>query len=95
VVFVKGTRTVAIGEGQTSRVDASLTAIGKGKKKIKGSVMASDGFFPFRDAVEVAAEAGVRALVQPGGSIRDKKVIGAANEYNIKMVFTGQRYFRH
>ena len=95
VVFVKGTRTVAIGEGQTSRVGASLTAILKGKKKIKGSVMASDGFFPFRDAVEVAAEAGVRVLVQPGGSIRDKKVIGAANEYKIKMVFTGQRYFRH
>ena len=57
--------------------------------------MASDAFFPFRDAVDVAAQAGVKAVIQPGGSIRDKEVIDAANEHGISMVFTGQRYFRH
>jgi len=95
VVFVKGTRTVAIGGGQTSRVDASWIAVHKGGEEIKGSIMASDAFFPFRDAVDVAAEAGVKAIIQPGGSIRDKEVIEAANEYGIAMVFSGQRYFLH
>lgn len=95
VVFVKGTKTVAIGGGQTARVDASWIATHKGGEKIKDSIMASDAFFPFRDAVDVAAKAGVRAIVQPGGSIRDQEVIDAANEHDIIMVFTGQRYFRH
>ncbi|RLF27553.1 MAG: bifunctional phosphoribosylaminoimidazolecarboxamide formyltransferase/inosine monophosphate cyclohydrolase [Thermoplasmata archaeon] len=95
VVFVNGTKTVGIGGGQTARVDASWIATHKGGERIKGSVMASDAFFPFRDAVDVAAKAGVRAIVQPGGSIRDQEVIDAANEYGIPMVFTGQRYFRH
>jgi phosphoribosylaminoimidazolecarboxamide formyltransferase/IMP cyclohydrolase len=95
VVFVKGTRTVGIGGGQTSRVDATWIATHKGKENIKGSIMASDAFFPFRDAVDVAAQAGVKAVIQPGGSIRDKEVIDAANEHGISMVFTGQRYFRH
>jgi phosphoribosylaminoimidazolecarboxamide formyltransferase/IMP cyclohydrolase len=95
VVFVKGTRTVGIGGGQTSRVDAAWIATHKGKDHIKESIMASDAFFPFRDAVDVAAKAGVKAIIQPGGSIRDDEVIQAANEQGIAMVFTGQRYFRH
>jgi phosphoribosylaminoimidazolecarboxamide formyltransferase/IMP cyclohydrolase len=95
VVFVKGTRTVGIGGGQTSRVDATWIATHKGKDTIKGSIMASDAFFPFRDAVDVAVQAGVKAIIQPGGSIRDAEVIQAANEHGIAMVCTGQRYFRH
>lgn len=95
VVFVKNTRTVGIGGGQTSRVDAAWIATHKGNVNIKGSIMASDAFFPFRDAVDVAVNAGVRAIIQPGGSIRDAEVIKAANEHKIAMVFTGQRYFRH
>ncbi|MCX6665254.1 MAG: bifunctional phosphoribosylaminoimidazolecarboxamide formyltransferase/IMP cyclohydrolase [Euryarchaeota archaeon] len=95
VLFVKGTQTVAIGGGQTSRVDATWIATHKGKDNIKGSIMASDAFFPFRDGVDVAAQAGVKAIIQPGGSIRDEEVIQAANEHGISMVFSGQRYFRH
>ena len=95
VVFVKRTKTVGIGGGQTARVDATWIATNKGKENIKGSTMASDAFFPFRDAVDVAAEAGVKAIIQPGGSIRDEEVIAAANEHGIAMVFSGQRYFRH
>ena len=95
VLFVKDTRTVAIGGGQTSRVDATWIATHKGKENIKGSIMASDAFFPFRDAVDVAAKAGVKVIIQPGGSIRDKEIIEAANEQDISMVFSGQRYFRH
>ena len=95
VLFVKDKRTVAIGGGQTSRVDAAWIAIHKGKENIKGSIMASDAFFPFRDTVDVAANAGVKGIIQPGGSIRDKEVIQAANEHRISMVFSGQRYFKH
>ncbi len=95
VLFAKNTQTVAIGGGQTSRVDAAWIATHKGKNAIAGSVMASDAFFPFRDAVDVAAKAGVSAIIQPGGSIRDQEVIQAANEHNIAMVFSSQRYFRH
>jgi phosphoribosylaminoimidazolecarboxamide formyltransferase/IMP cyclohydrolase len=95
VVFVKGTQTVGIGGGQTARVDATWIATHKGKEHINRSILASDAFFPFRDAVDLAAEAGVEAIIQPGGSIRDEEVIAAANEHNIAMVFTNQRYFRH
>jgi phosphoribosylaminoimidazolecarboxamide formyltransferase/IMP cyclohydrolase len=95
VVFVKDKHTVAIGSGQPSRVDATWIAAHKGKEKIRGSIMASDAFFPFRDAVDVAAKAGVKAIIQPGGSIRDREIIKAANEHGIIMVFSGQRYFRH
>lgn len=95
VVFVKNTRTVGIGGGQTARVDATWIATHKGKENIKGSTMASDAFFPFRDAVDMAAEAGVKAIIQPGGSIHDEEVIQAADEHKISMVFSGQRYFRH
>jgi len=95
VVFVKDNKTVAIGGGQTARVDAAWIATHKGKINIKNSIMASDAFFPFRDGIDVAAEAGVKAIIQPGGSIRDDEVINAANEHGISMVFSGQRYFRH
>ena len=95
VVFVKGSRTVGIGGGQTARVDATWIATKKGGDNIKDSIMASDAFFPFRDAVDIAVEAGVKAIIQPGGSIRDEEVIKAADEHGIAMVFTGQRYFRH
>ena len=95
VLFAKGTRTIAIGGGQTARVDAVWIATHKGKENIKSSVMASDAFFPFRDGIDVAAEAEVSAIIQPGGSIRDEEVIRAADENNITMVFSGQRYFKH
>lgn len=95
LVFVKETRTVAIGGGQTSRVDASWIAVHKGKENIAGSILASDAFFPFRDAIDITAEAGVTAIVQPGGSIRDDEVIKAANERDIAMVFSGERHFYH
>ena len=95
VVFVKDDVTVGIGAGQMSRVDAVNLAIMKNGNKIKGSVMSSDAFFPFRDGVDQAAKAGVTAIIQPGGSIRDNEVIQAANEHNIAMVFTGIRLFKH
>jgi len=95
LVFVKNERTVGIGLGQTSRVDCAWIAGKKAGKKLKGSVMASDAFFPFRDSVDVAAKYGVKAVIQPGGSIKDKEVIDACNEHNIAMVFTGVRVFRH
>lgn len=95
VVFAKDERTVAIGGGQTARVDATRIAVLKGGVKLRGSVLASDAFFPFRDGIVEAAEAGVAAIVHPGGSIRDAEVIQAADEHGIAMVFTGQRAFRH
>jgi phosphoribosylaminoimidazolecarboxamide formyltransferase / IMP cyclohydrolase len=95
VLFVQGEKTVGIGGGQTARVDAARIGMWKGGERIKGSIMASDAFFPFRDAVDEAAAAGVAGIVQPGGSIRDNEVIAAADEAGIAMVFTGQRAFRH
>ena len=87
--------TVGIGAGQMSRVDACRLAVMKAISSTKGTVLASDAFFPFRDGVDVAAEAGVTAIIQPGGSIRDAEVIQAADEAGIAMVFTGIRHFRH
>jgi phosphoribosylaminoimidazolecarboxamide formyltransferase/IMP cyclohydrolase len=95
IVLVKGQKTVGIGAGQTSRVDSTKIAIEKAKNEVKGSVMASDGFIPFRDVVDEAAKAGVVAIIQPGGSINDEKIVATANEYKISMVFTGLRCFRH
>ncbi len=86
---------VGMGAGQTSRVEAVEMAARRAGDRAVGSVLASDGFFPFRDNVDVAAKAGVRAVVQPGGSIRDADVIAAAEEHGIPMVFTGVRHFRH
>lgn len=87
--------TVGVGAGQMSRVDAVEVAIKKAGERAKGAVLASDAFFPFADGVEAAAGAGVRAVIQPGGSKRDAEVIAAADEAGIAMVFTGQRHFRH
>ncbi len=95
VVYVKGERAIGIGAGQMSRVDSAKIASMKANEPTEGSVMASDAFFPFRDGVDEAAKAGVTAIIQPGGSIRDQEVIDAANEHNMAMVFTGCRVFRH
>ena len=95
VVYVKGERAIGIGAGQMSRVDSAKIASMKANEPTDGSVMASDAFFPFRDWVDEAAKAGVTAIIQPGGSIRDKEVIDAADEHGMAMVFTGCRVFRH
>ena len=88
-------RTVGIGAGQMSRVDAAEIAIKKAGNRIEGAVMASDAFFPFRDSVDLAAEKGIKAIIEPGGSIRDKEVIAAANEHDITLLFTSVRHFKH
>lgn len=98
VVFVGTDRTLGIGAGQMSRVDSSRLAVMKAKAAgldLQGSAVASDAFFPFRDGVDAAAEAGARAIIQPGGSVRDEEVIAAADEHDMTMVFTGVRHFRH
>lgn len=98
ILIAKDGGILGIGAGQMSRVDASKIAVRKAEdvgRDLAGSVLASDAFFPFRDGVDAAAEAGVRAIIQPGGSVRDEEVIGAANEHSITMVFTGRRLFRH
>jgi len=95
IIFADKSRTLGIGAGQMSRVDAAKIAIEKACASLQGSVVASDAFLPFSDTLEVAADAGATALAQPGGSIRDKEVIEAANKRHMAMVFTGIRYFRH
>jgi phosphoribosylaminoimidazolecarboxamide formyltransferase / IMP cyclohydrolase len=96
IVLVKGTATVGVGAGQMSRVDSTEIAIKKaGPDRARGSVLASDAYFPFADSIELAAQAGVTAVIQPGGSIRDNEVIAAANQHNIAMIVTGSRHFRH
>ena len=95
ILLAQGEKTVGIGAGQMSRVDSSIIAVRKAGDKAKGSVLASDAFFPMRDGVDAAAEAGVVAIIQPGGSKGDPEVIKAANEHKIAMVFTGIRHFRH
>lgn len=95
IVFAKDKVTTGIGCGQTSRVDSTIIAARRAGERAKGSVMASDAFFPFPDSVEEAARNGITAIIQPGGSIRDDEVIAKANELNIPMVTTGVRAFRH
>jgi len=95
IVMVQGTATVGIGPGQTSRVEAVKIAARRAGERAKGSVLASDAFFPFKDGLEQAAGAGASAIVQPGGSIRDQEVIDAADEMGVSMLFTGHRLFRH
>ena len=95
IVFAKDGVTMAIGAGQMSRVDSVRICERKAGDKLKGAVVASDAFFPFRDGVDVLAAAGAVAVVQPGGSVRDEEVIGAANEHGLAMLFTGMRHFRH
>ncbi|SVE42651.1 uncharacterized protein METZ01_LOCUS495505, partial [marine metagenome] len=105
IVYVKNGATVGIGAGQMSRVDSSriaawkaaeaAEAAGEEQSRAVGSVVASDAFFPFADGLLAAAEAGATAIIQPGGSMRDEKVIAAADENGLAMVFTGMRHFRH
>jgi phosphoribosylaminoimidazolecarboxamide formyltransferase/IMP cyclohydrolase len=95
IVLVKGRMVVGVGAGQMSRVDSVHMAARKAQDRTKGSVMASDAFFPFRDNVDLAAEAGIGAIVQPGGSIRDNDSIHACDEHGMAMAFTGIRHFRH
>lgn len=95
IVLARGSATVGIGGGLPSRVDAVKLAVAKAGEQARDAVMASDAFFPFPDGVEVAAEAGVKAVVQPGGSIRDEAVIDTADRLGLAMVFTGIRHFRH
>lgn len=98
IVYAKAGQTLGIGSGQTSRVDSSEIAVEKAKKEgldLNGSAIASDAFFPFSDGIEAAAKAGAKAVIQPGGSIRDEEVIAKANEFGMTMVFTGKRHFKH
>ena len=98
IVLAKDKQLLASGVGQTSRVDALKQSIAKALHfgfKLEGSVMASDAFFPFADSVEIAGKAGIKAVVQPGGSVRDQESIDYCNEHGIAMVFTGIRHFKH
>lgn len=95
IVYSTSDQVVGVGAGQMSRVDSSRLAVMKANLPTEGTVLASDAMFPFRDGVDAAAKAGVTAIIQPGGSIRDQEVIQAANEHNIAMVFTMVRHFRH
>ncbi|HTO79957.1 MAG TPA: bifunctional phosphoribosylaminoimidazolecarboxamide formyltransferase/IMP cyclohydrolase, partial [Methylocystis sp.] len=105
IVYAKDAATVGVGAGQMSRLDSSLTAARKAKDAAialglteslaKGSVVASDAFFPFPDGLLAAAAAGAKAVIQPGGSMNDAAVIAAANEAGLAMIFTGTRHFRH
>lgn len=98
IVYAKAQRTIGVGAGQMSRVySARIAGIKAADEQLEvaGSVMASDAFFPFRDGIDAAAQAGIRAVIQPGGSQRDDEVIAAANDHGIAMVFTGMRHFRH
>jgi phosphoribosylaminoimidazolecarboxamide formyltransferase/IMP cyclohydrolase len=98
VVYAKNMQTYGIGGGQPSRVDSSMLAVEKAKRfgfDLSGCSVASDAFFPFPDGVIEAAKAGARAVIQPGGSVKDDDVIKAANENGLAMVFTGVRHFKH
>ena len=98
IIYASSQRTIGVGAGQMSRVNSARIAAIKAEHAgldVAGAVMASDAFFPFRDGIDNAAQRGIRAVIQPGGSIRDDEVIAAANEAGIAMVFTGVRHFRH
>lgn len=95
IVYAKNCQTIGIGAGQMSRVDSVKLGAMKSQQDLKGSVLASDAFFPFRDGVDEAAKYGITAIVQPGGSVRDEEVIQVANEHQIAMIFTKQRHFKH
>ena len=98
IVYAGAERTLGVGAGQMSRVDSSQIAVwkaGQAGLDLKGSIVASDAFFPFADGLIAAAEAGATAAIQPGGSVRDEEVIKAANERGLAMVFTGKRHFKH
>ncbi|HIH16688.1 MAG TPA: bifunctional phosphoribosylaminoimidazolecarboxamide formyltransferase/IMP cyclohydrolase [Candidatus Diapherotrites archaeon] len=95
IVLAQGTKTVGIGAGQMSRIDSTEMAVKKAGERAQGAVLASDAFFPFPDNVEATAKAGVSAVIQPGGSVKDPEVIAAADRHGLAMVFTGLRHFKH
>ena len=98
IVYARDLQTIGVGAGQMSRVISAKIAGLKAAEEgltVPGAVMASDAFFPFRDGIDAAAQAGIAAVIQPGGSMRDQEVIDAADEYGLAMVFTGVRHFRH
>ena len=95
ILIAKDNTTVGLGAGQVSRVDAVHMALRKGGDNVRGGVLASDAFFPFRDSIEAIKDSGIKVVVQPGGSIRDQEVIDACNEYEIAMIFTETRCFKH
>ena len=98
IVYAKDAQTIGVGAGQMSRVVSARIASIKADDaglKVTGSVMASDAFFPFRDGIDAAAQAGITAVIQPGGSIRDEEVIQAADAHDMAMVFTAMRHFNH
>ncbi len=95
IITVKDKTTLGIGAGQVSRIDAVEIALKKSADKLENSVLASDAFFPFRDSIDLIAGTGVKSIIQPGGSIRDKEVVQACNEHNITMIFTSKRCFKH
>ena len=95
ILIAKNGTTVGLGAGQVSRVDAVHMALRKGGELVKGGVLASDAFFPFRDSIDTIKDSGISTVIQPGGSIRDEEIIEACNEYSISMVFTGTRCFKH
>ena len=95
IVLVKDNMTIGVGAGQMNRVGAAKIAIEQAGEKAKGSVMSSDAFFPMPDTVEEAVKAGVTAIIQPGGSIKDQLSIDVCNEHDITMVYTGVRHFKH
>ena len=98
IVYAAKQRTIGVGAGQMSRVNSARIAAIKAEHaglEVRGAIMASDAFFPFRDGIDNAAERGIAAVIQPGGSMRDEEVINAANEAGMAMVFTGMRHFRH
>jgi phosphoribosylaminoimidazolecarboxamide formyltransferase/IMP cyclohydrolase len=98
ILLARGEQAIGIGAGQMSRVDAAFLAVHKAEQQghqTRGSVLASDAFFPFADGLEIAARAGITAVIQPGGSVRDAEVIAAADAHGMAMVFTGRRMLRH
>jgi phosphoribosylaminoimidazolecarboxamide formyltransferase/IMP cyclohydrolase len=98
IIYARDRTTIGVGAGQMSRVVSTRIAAMKAQDAgltVAGASMASDAFFPFRDGLDAAAEFGIRAVIQPGGSVRDPEVIAAADEHDIAMVFTGMRHFRH
>jgi phosphoribosylaminoimidazolecarboxamide formyltransferase/IMP cyclohydrolase len=95
IVVAKDSRTLGVGAGQMNRVGSAVIALNQAGDEAKGAVLASDAFFPMKDTVEQAAKAGITAIIQPGGSIRDQESIDEANKHGIAMVFTGMRHFKH
>jgi phosphoribosylaminoimidazolecarboxamide formyltransferase/IMP cyclohydrolase len=95
IVLAEGGRTVGVGAGQMSRVDSVKLSIQKAFPTPRGAALGSDAFFPFRDSIDESAKAGITAVIQPGGSVRDQEVIDAANEHDMTMIFTGMRHFKH